>query len=62
MCFVTDKQYVFFTSIIVDLRVAGVADYPIVIDYTPPIAGKIFDGPIFKEDLKFTAGRREVSH
>ncbi len=44
----------------VDLRTIGVADTPIVVDFSPPIAGEIFDGPIYGEDLKYTKGRKQV--
>ncbi|XP_048250793.1 uncharacterized protein LOC124111176 [Haliotis rufescens] len=38
----------------VDLMRVGVADHPIVIDTSPPIAGTVYDGPVYKHDLNFT--------
>ncbi|KAL5015119.1 hypothetical protein ScPMuIL_009389 [Solemya velum] len=41
----------------VDLRTIKVSDQPIIIDNTAPIAGNLYDGPVFQEDLQFTKDR-----
>ncbi|CAG2187681.1 unnamed protein product [Mytilus edulis] len=38
----------------VDLRTKRVADAPIIVDKTPPIAGHVNDGPVYKTDLMYT--------
>lgn len=38
----------------VDLRTIGIADSPIIVDRSPPVAGKVNDGEIFKVDLEYT--------
>ncbi|XP_022100338.1 uncharacterized protein LOC110984441 [Acanthaster planci] len=44
----------------VDLRAVGHADEPILADYSPPIAGDLFDGPYAGQDLTFTKDRNEI--
>lgn len=39
---------------LVDLRTIGIADSPIIVDRSPPIAGKVNDGEIYKMDLEYT--------
>lgn len=38
----------------VDLRTIGIADSPIIVDRSPPVAGRVNDGEIFKIDLEYT--------
>ncbi|XP_052081925.1 uncharacterized protein LOC127719726 isoform X2 [Mytilus californianus] len=38
----------------VDLRTIKAADQPIIVDPTPPIAGKVYDGQTYDVDLLFT--------
>ena len=45
----------------VDLRTIGVADQPIIIDKSPPVAGQVFDGPLLGVDLVYTKDYDSVS-
>lgn len=45
----------------VDLRSVIVADYPILVDRSPPIAGEVFDGDFLGHDIMFTKERKQVS-
>jgi hypothetical protein len=38
----------------VDLRTIGISDSPIIVDRSPPVAGKVNDGEIYKVDLQYT--------
>ena len=38
----------------VDLQTVVASDYPLFLDYSPPFAGEVFDGPNFRKQLKFT--------
>ncbi|CAH1250560.1 FAT1 [Branchiostoma lanceolatum] len=44
----------------VDLRGMGVAESPIVMDNTPPIAGNLFDGSQYGRDMNWTMEQNEV--
>ncbi|ESO91907.1 hypothetical protein LOTGIDRAFT_176774, partial [Lottia gigantea] len=36
------------------------ADSPLIIDVTPPIAGEVYDGPLYKHDLMFTKDSNKI--
>lgn len=38
----------------VDLRTIGIVDSPIIVDRSPPVAGRVNDGENFKIDLEYT--------
>ncbi|XP_062596534.1 uncharacterized protein LOC134257978, partial [Saccostrea cucullata] len=38
----------------VDLSTIAVSDSPIIVDQSPPIAGKVNDGEVYKKDLQYT--------
>ncbi|KAK3612537.1 hypothetical protein CHS0354_024514 [Potamilus streckersoni] len=44
----------------VDLRTEGHADQAIIVDITPPEAGTVYDGPIYKTDLMFTKDKDQI--
>lgn len=46
---------------LVDLRTIGIADSPIIVDRSPPVAGKVNDGEIYKVDLDYTMYPDKVS-
>eukprot|EP00058_Branchiostoma_floridae_P000530 XP_002586018.1 hypothetical protein BRAFLDRAFT_110184 [Branchiostoma floridae] len=39
----------------VDLREVGHAEYPLLVDTTPPVAGTLYDGGVHGHDLNFTS-------
>ncbi|XP_035697583.1 uncharacterized protein LOC118430698 [Branchiostoma floridae] len=39
----------------VDLREVGHAEYPLLVDTTPPVAGTLYDGSVHGHDLNFTS-------
>lgn len=43
-----------------DLRTKRVADAPIIVDKSPPIAGHVYDGPLYKTDLMYTKDSEQV--
>ncbi|XP_078578634.1 uncharacterized protein LOC144863382 [Branchiostoma floridae x Branchiostoma japonicum] len=44
----------------VDLRKAGYADRPILVDTSPPTAGSVFDGPVAGHDINFQHDQSEI--
>ncbi|XP_067658325.1 uncharacterized protein [Haliotis asinina] len=44
----------------VDLKTVDVADHPIIIDNTPPVAGVVYDGDVNKLDLNYTMNTDKV--
>ncbi|KAK6174798.1 hypothetical protein SNE40_013376 [Patella caerulea] len=36
------------------------ADHPLILDNTPPIAGEVYDGPLFKHDLVYTKDSNKI--
>ncbi|KAJ8321023.1 hypothetical protein KUTeg_002610 [Tegillarca granosa] len=40
-------------------RAIGISD-PIIVDETPPISGNVYDGPVFKKDLKYTKDKESI--
>ncbi|ESO82597.1 hypothetical protein LOTGIDRAFT_236952 [Lottia gigantea] len=36
------------------------ADHPLILDITPPIAGKVYDGPLYKHDLMYTKDSNKI--
>lgn len=50
----------FYNFVSVDLRTKRVADAPIIVDKSPPIAGHVYDGPLYKTDLMYTKDSEQV--
>ena len=43
------------------MRTIGIADSPIIVDRSPPVAGKVNDGELYKVDLEYTMYPDKVS-
>ncbi|XP_053400990.1 uncharacterized protein LOC123541000 [Mercenaria mercenaria] len=44
----------------VELHSVGRADQAIIVDASPPLAGTVYDGPLFKDDLQFTKYSKQI--
>lgn len=38
----------------VELQAVGHANSPIIVDITPPLVGKVYDGPLTRHDLSYS--------
>jgi len=50
----------FSSTFTVELHTVARADQALIVDASEPIAGTVFDGPIYKEDLAYTKYSKQV--
>lgn len=47
-------------SLTVDLRTIGISDSPIIVDQSPPVGGKVYDGEIAGIDMAYMKDNNKV--